>query len=358
MAQTTVSVPESSSSPAPVPEPARGRGFSITRFLVDRREATIFLVAVVLVIYFGIRAGSTLWSSSNLSAIFGYAAPWAAIAMAMVPLLVLGEIDLSAGAMFLAAPWIIYFFWSDGLPVGLAMVLSLLVCCGIGIVNGLFTVLAGVPSFVTTVAMNYILYGIVLIYSGDTGVSMPGAAPPQTGLGAPPQAGLFGQIFGSWQWSEVLWVAAIALVLQFVLVRTRFGVHVTASGGNIVGAAEAGVPVRRVKMSCFAICSLVAGFVGILDAIGYSSIAPGTDGTTYILYAVAAAVIGGTALSGGRGTVIGAFIGAFVLAILYNGLNLINVNVNVFYVVVGIVILVVTAADAQLRRFVIRLSAK
>ena len=311
----------------------------------------------MLVVYFGVRAGSTLWSTPNLAAIFGYAAPWAAIAMGMVLLLVLGEIDLSAGAVFLAAPWIMYFFWSDGLPVGLAMVLSLLVCCGIGAVNGLVTVLLNVPSFVTTVAMNYILYGIVLVYSGDTGVPMPGAAPPRRASGRRPSRA-FGQIFGAWQWSEILWTAAIALVLQFVLVRTRFGVHVSASGGNIVGAAEAGVPVRRVKVSCFAICSLVAGFVGILDAIGVTSLAAGHRRNDIHPLRGRGCRDRRHRSDGGRGTVIGAFIGAFVLAILLNGLNLINVNVNVFYVVLGIVILIAMGVNVQLGKFVIGRGAR
>ena len=341
MAQTTVSAPESSSSPTPVPERARGRGSFVWRLFIERREATIFLVAVVLVIYFGVRAGSTLWSTPNLAAIFGYAAPWAAIAMGMVLLLVLGEIDLSAGAVFIAAPWIMYFFWSDGLPVGLAMALSLLVCCGIGAVNGLVTVLLNVPSFVTTVAMNYILYGIVLVYSGDTGVPMPGAAPPQTGLGAPPQAGAFGQIFGAWQWSEILVDrrdSARAAVRAGENALRRPRQRATGATSSAQRRRACRYAASRSPVSPSARWWRASSGSSTPSASQASQ--PGTDGTTYILYAVGAAVIGGTALSGGRGTVIGAFIGAFVLAILLNGLNLINVNVNVFYIVLGIVILI------------------
>jgi len=83
--------------------------------------------------------------------------------------------------------------------------------------------------------------------------------------------GFFGQVIGVWLWSEILWVVAIALVIHYVLKRTRFGVRVIATGGNLLGAAEAGVPVRRVKIWCFVLCSFLSGAVGIVDAVKYGS---------------------------------------------------------------------------------------
>ena len=115
--------------------------------------------------YFTIRAGSTFTAQLSLSSAAGYAGPIGAIAVGEVLLLVLAEIDLSAGQVFLFAAWVNWWLYSAGLPVWLSMLLALVVCCGVGAINGLITVRLNVPSFVTTLAMNFILYGLVLIYS-------------------------------------------------------------------------------------------------------------------------------------------------------------------------------------------------
>ena len=139
-----------------------------------------------------------------------------------------------------------------------------------------------------------------------------------------------------------------------MLTRTRFGVRIIATGGNLLGAAEAGVPVRRVKVWCFVLCSFLSGLVGIVDAVKYGSLDPGNFGVDYILYAVGACVIGGTALTGGRGTVIGAFIGAILIGILEDGLTLIGVSTNDFYVWVGVVIIFAMALNVQFDRLIAR----
>src|SRR5208283_5319528 len=186
----------------------------------------------------------------------GFAGPYGALAVGEVLVLVLGEIDLSAGQVFLFSPWVMYWLWTLGVPTGWAIVAALLVCIGIGAINGMINVYLNFPSFVATLATNFILFGLVLIFSNDTEATpVPGALPPQTST-AIPHVGFFGQLMGVWEWSEIIWVIGIAVVLQFVLRRTRFGVRVVATGGNLLGAAEAGVPVRRVKVMCFMLCSL------------------------------------------------------------------------------------------------------
>ena len=255
------------------------------------------------------------------------------------------EIDLSAGQVFLFTPWVEYWLYNLGLPVALAIVLALAVACGVGAVNGLITVRLNVPSFVTTLAMNFILFGLVLIESDQTQ-----ATPIPLSAGT----GFASQLMGVWLWSEILWVLGITIVAHVMLTRTRFGVRIIASGGNLVGAAEAGVPVRRVKVWCFVLCSFFAGLVGIVDAVKYGSLDPGNFGVDYILYAVGACVIGGTALTGGRGTVIGAFIGAILIGVLEDGLTLIGVSTNEFYVWVGVVIIVAMALNVQFDRIIAR----
>ena len=338
---------------APATPPGQRReaasiGRRVLRLFLYQRELTPLLITVALFVYFTIRAGSTFTDSLSLSSAAGYAGPIAAIAVGEVMLLVLGEIDLSAGQVFLFAPWVEYWMHNLGLPVALSILIALAVCCGVGAINGLITVRLNVPSFVATLAMNFILFGLVLIYSSDAEAS---PIPLSSSNGSP---NFTSNLMGAWLWSEILWVVAITIVAHVVLTRTRFGVRIVATGGNLVGAAEAGVPVRRVKVWCFVLCSFIAGLVGIVDAVKYGSLDPGNFGVDYILYAVGACVIGGTALTGGRGTVIGAFIGAILIGVLEDGLTLVGVSTNDFYVWVGVVIIFAMALNAQFDRLIAR----
>jgi simple sugar transport system permease protein len=328
---------------------AQSTGLRVLRLFLYQRELTPVVITIGLFIYFALRAGSSFTGSLSLSSAAGYAGPIGAIAVGEVLLLVLAEIDLSAGQVFLFCPWVMYWMHNDGVPLVLAIVIALFVVCAVGLINGLITVRLDVPSFVTTLAMNFILYGVVLVASNDAQGS-PIPLSGQTGFGA--------QLMGVWNWSEILWVLAITIVLSIVLTRTRFGVRIIATGGNLVGAAEAGVPVRRVKVWCFVLCSFVSGLVGIVDAVKYGTLDPGNFGVDFILYAIGACVIGGTALTGGRGTVVGAFIGAILFGVLEDGLTVVGISTNDFFIYVGVIIIVAAAVNVQFDRLIARSRAR
>ena len=321
----------------------------VLRLFLYQRELTPIVITIALFLYFTIRAGSSFTGSLSLSSAAGYAGPIGAIAAGQVLLLVLAEIDLSAGQVFLFCPWVMYWMHNDGLPLVLAIVIALLACCLVGAINGLITVRLNVPSFVTTLAMNFILYGVVLVASNDA----EGSPIPLSG-----GTSFIAQAMGVWKWAEILWLVAIMIVLTVLLTRTRYGVRIIATGGNLVGAAEAGVPIRRVKVWAFVICSFVAGLIGIVDAIKYGTLDPGNFGVDYILYAVGACVIGGTALTGGRGTVVGAFIGAILFGILEDGLTVIGISTNDFFIYVGVIIIVAVALNVQFDRIIARSRAR
>jgi simple sugar transport system permease protein len=342
-APTPAAAPEASPPGQQKEAPSIGR--RVVRAFLYQRELTPIVITVALFVYFTIKAGSTFTGTLSLSSAAGYAGPIGAIAVGEVMLLVLAEIDLSAGQVFLFCPWMMYWMHNDGLPLVLAIVVALIAVCLVGAINGLITVRLNVPSFVTTLATNFILYGIVLVYSNDAEAS----PIPLSG-----KTSFIAQLMGAWRWSEILWVVAITIVLTILLNRTRFGVRVIATGGNPVGAAEAGVPTRRVKVWCFVLCSFVAGLVGIIDAVKYGSLDPGNFGVDYILYAVGACVIGGTALTGGRGTVFGAFIGAILIGVLEDGLTLTGVSTNEFFIWVGVVIIIAMALNVQFDRIIAR----
>jgi simple sugar transport system permease protein len=345
--------PTPATAPAAAPpgqQRAPSLGQRILRLFLYQRELTPILITVGLFVYFTIRAGSTFTDSLSLSSAAGYAGPVAAIAVGEVLLLMLAEIDLSAGQVFLFAPWVMYWMHNLGVPLVLSILIALVVVCGVGAINGLITVWLNVPSFVTTLAMNFILFGLVLIYSDQTQATpIPLSSSTTTG-----HLSFASQLMGVWLWSEILWVVAITIIVHVMLTRTRFGVRIIATGGNLLGAAEAGVPVRRVKVLAFMTCSFIAGLVGIVDAVKYGSLDPGNFGVDFILYAVGACVMGGTALTGGRGTVIGAFIGAILIGVLEDGLTLVGVSTNDFYVWVGVVIIFAMALNVQFDRLIAR----
>jgi simple sugar transport system permease protein len=342
-AQTSAAAP--AAGPPGQQSEAVSIGRRVLRLFLYQRELTPTVITIGLFVYFTIRAGSEFTSSLSLSSAAGYAGPVGAIAVGEVLLLVLAEIDLSVGQVFLFSPWVMYWAHNDGVPIVLAIVLALGACCLVGAINGLITVRLNVPSFVTTLATNFILYGVVLVYSNDSEAS---PIPLSAGTG------FASKLMGVWKWSEILWVVAITIVLGAMLNRTRFGVRIVATGGNLVGAAEAGVPIRRVKVWCFVLCSFFAGLVGIVDAVKYGSLDPGNFGVNYILYAVGACVIGGTALTGGRGTVLGALIGAILIGILEDGLTLIGVSTNDFFIYIGVVIILAMALNVQFDRLIAR----
>ena len=136
-----------------------------------------------------------------------------------------------------------------------------------------------------------------------------------------------------------------------MLSRTRFGLHTIATGGNPVAAEEVGIHVRRIKIWNFVLCSVLGGFAGVIDAFRIGSIDPLAGGAEMTFAAIAAAVIGGTLLTGGSGTLIGAFIGALVLGILKDGFTLSGVSAFTFDIILGAAILVTMAVNVHLSRW-------
>jgi simple sugar transport system permease protein len=141
------------------------------------------------------------------------------------------------------------------------------------------------------------------------------------------------------------------LVYHIVLTRTRWGLHTISVGGNLIGATEAGIRVNRIKIGNFMMAAMLGALAGILEAFRINSIDPNIGGGTALVFtAISAAVIGGTALAGGSGTVIGALLGALILAELQNGFNLIGISANPFNIILGSAILLSMVANQYLSR--------
>jgi simple sugar transport system permease protein len=313
-------------------------------FLVRQREATVFLVVVLLIVYFGVINSTgrpTFFTKIDLINLSQYAAPIIIIALGEVLLLICGEIDLSAGFVYAFVPFLMHFFIDDyGFP-GILGILAALVCAlAIGWFNGFLTVTMGLPSFVTTLGTGFVLAGLVLTLGHGTQAAIP------------PNAIGIGHWLGTFAWAEITWAVILTVIFHILLRRTKWGLHTIAVGGNRLGAAEAGVNVARIRYGNFMLCSLLAGFVGIQIAFQTSIIDTFSGGAGYqpMFYAISAAVIGGTAMLGGSGTMIGAFLGALVLAILLDGFAVIGVSAYPLQIFFGGAILIAMIANVQLAR--------
>ena len=318
-------------------EPApQGLAARAVELALGRRELSIAVVAIALYVYF-LNTVVDFASTANLQTLGTFIAATAIIAAGQVFLMISGEIDLSVGQVFALTAFVMYFLTDAGVPILLAVALALVGASLIGLFNGVVTTVIGVSSFITTLGTFFLLNGLTLTISDGRPVATPGGE-------------TFTNVFGGGAYAGILWAIGLVLVLQVVLMRTRWGLHTFAVGGNLLGSREAGIRVRWVKVRNFMLASTLAGFAGILEAVRITSTDPLAGGSGIMFQAIAAAVIGGTLLRGGSGTVIGAFIGACVLGILRDGFTLQGVSAFTFDLILGVAILVAMAVDIFVTR--------
>jgi simple sugar transport system permease protein len=320
------------------------RAAAIGKRLLTVREASVIVITIVVAAYFAATTDAFL-SWENFKTLLPYFAPFAILAAGEVFLMINGEIDLSIGAVYLFAPFIFHEFAEGaGLALMPALLLAMLMCVLVGLVNGLFTAVVGINSFITTLGMLLALQGFTLIISDAQPVQTPGTDV----LGEP---STFSNVFGGSTYSELIWALAVVVVLQLVLSYSRWGVYTVAVGSNRIGAAEAGIRVRLVIVRNFILCAVCAGLVGVLEAVRTTSVQPDPAGANEVLFGgIAAAVIGGTLLAGGSGTVVGALIGALLLGILNDGLIIKGVNADYLSFYLGLAIIIAMAANTYIGR--------
>jgi simple sugar transport system permease protein len=314
----------------------RGLLHRVGRSLLHSREASIAIAGIVLVVYFQSTAPAFL-SASNVANLAGYSATTAIIAAGEVMVLISGEVDLSVGQVYALAPFVMYYTQRAGVPFVPAIAVGLIPAAIIGIINGLITVVLDIPSFITTLGTLFLINGLTLTISGGFPV-------------APKPGPVVGNIFGGNAISQSLWAIGVTLVFQLVLVKTRWGMHTIATGGNLIGAKEVGVKTGFIKIGNFVICSVLGGLAGTLDCFRIGSIDPLAGGTEIMFMAIASAVIGGTLLTGGSGTIVGAFLGACVLGILKDGFTLSGVSAYTFDMILGGAILITMLINVHLSR--------
>jgi D-xylose transport system permease protein len=366
---------------------------------------------VVLCLIFGI-ARETFFSALNFANLFSQGAQVIFIAMGLIFVLLLGEIDLSAGfASGVCGAVMAVLLTNHGLHPIIAIPAALVTGVVIGFLLGFLVSKLGIPSFVVTLAAFLGFQGILLVLlKGGINVSirdafvldlansnMPvlwswilaivavlGYAALQfnrirsraaRGLVTDPVGIVLMRVAGL----AVLVLLATAILCRersinpaiisvkgvpivapiiavfliiwtFVLGRTTYGRHVYATGGNTEAARRAGISVDRIRISVFVICSFMASIGGIIQVSRANSVDPNTGGSNVLLYAVGAAVIGGTSLFGGKGKVVNAVVGGAVIAVIDNGMGLLGYSAGTKYIVTGLILLIAASVDALSRR--------
>jgi D-xylose transport system permease protein len=367
---------------------------------------------IALTILFSILRPDTFPTPLNITNLFVQAVPISLLAMGLVFILLLGEIDLSAGVVSgVCAAVMAALLARHGVSWPVAVLAAAVVGAVIGLVTGLLVSVIRIPSFVVTLALFLGYQGVTLKIIGQGGV-VPVRDEKIVGLTNNSMSVMWGWIlavvvvvvFAALQlnrWrvqrsrglasqplivvgGRIVLIAVIALavtavfntnralnpnlitlagvpyavplvvvlllLLTFLLGKTSFGRHVYAVGGNAEAARRAGISVTRIRVLVFVLSSTLAAISGIAAASRLSSVDPGAGGGNTLLYAVGAAVIGGTSLFGGRGRVRDAVLGGLVIAIIANGLGLLGVAAYLNFIITGAVLLLAASVDALARR--------
>jgi len=368
---------------------------------------------IAIVVFFWVKSSSFM-TPGNLVNLMGQSAFIITLGMAEIFVLLLGDIDLAAGFTAACAAVIALWMLALGDPWWAAVIVALIAAAAYGALQGIITAKLGLPSFVVTLAGQLFLSGLLLYLIAATGsIGVGGVinlhssiindieggqlSPAATwivmiaiavaagavmfygdyrrrsaGLVAPPvsvtllkiAAILAAAIIVAWvanlnrgrlivlqgmPWA-VLVVLAILFVWTVLLGRTRFGRYIYAIGGNAEAARRAGISIVRIRTLAFMLCGLTAGMTGIIYASYLGSISSGVQGGQNVLYAVAAAVIGGTSLFGGRGKMLNAVLGGLVVGVIYNGLELLGLSAAAQLMWTALVLLAAVIVDRVTRR--------
>ncbi len=346
---------------------------SFVQKLMRRPELGALAGLVIVTVFFLFTADSTMFTLAGVMNFMSPAAQLGILAVGAALLMIGGEFDLSLGSMiaftglFFGAALVTW-----GLPLPVAIIITLIFAAGTGAINGQIVIRTGLPSFIVTLAFLFILRGLTLVgLKAATGGStqLRGVRDAVDGGFI---AGLFsGDAFaGLFAWMaangmidtfkngrpkvegvpvEILWFIAVAIIATWILLRTRVGNWIFASGGDANAARNSGVPVRRVKMGLFMFTAMCAALVAILTVLDSGS----TDarrGFQKEFEAIIAAVIGGCLLTGGYGSAIGAAIGAIIFGMVLIGLSYTAIDQDWYLVFLGGMLLMAVLFNNIIRK--------
>ncbi|MBL7065507.1 MAG: ABC transporter permease [Anaerolineae bacterium] len=323
---------------------------TLTRFryrLAEFSEVVALISFLAVFLFFAVAADHFL-TSFSIANILTFASITGIVTVGVAMLMISGEFDMSVGSIFAVASYVFVLTLNAGVGPIPAMLLALLASAVLGLINGLIVTGTGIPSFMTTL-------GTMLAYRGIARALGSGLMVCYKEEKLALFDVLNGPINAINQLSDppsnfrvsILWFIVIAIVISLVLMRTRYGNWVFATGGNPGAALAQGVAVKRVKVINFVLTGLLAGTASVMQFAHRLSVDP-LRGKGMELIAVAACAIGGVRLTGGYGTILGACVGMLLLQMLEQGLVLMHVPVQIFQAVAGLILIVAVISNTYL----------
>ena len=300
---------------------------------------------VLILIYLGFQLKTGIFlSERNITLIMNILPELGIPVLGVTILMIAREFDLSVGSVFAFTPMFMYMLYS-GYEVNpsLAIVIALAAAAGIGFANGWITVHRGIPSFVTTLGMMFMVRSGVILMTGSW-------APDKNTTPSNIPFDFFVYDFGPFR-ASMLWYVGLIIVLAIVLHRSNVGNWLFATGGSPEASNAMGLNTNRIKIGAFMLCSVLAGFAGILQTFRLSGTVLPSYGIGMELEAIAAAVIGGASLFGGRGTILGAVVGALLIRSIDNGFIMARVDAEYFRLAIGALTIFAVMMNIDIVRF-------
>ncbi|MFM1920362.1 MAG: hypothetical protein RLZZ303_1996 [Candidatus Hydrogenedentota bacterium] len=307
----------------------------------------IFALLVVICAFTAIMNPQFL-NAYNVQNTIRWTALYGILSIGVSFVIITGGIDLSIGSVVgLVASLLAWLVTVKEVPVPLALLVCVALSLGIGVIHGLLITKVRLQPFVVTLCGLLLYRGIARYLTDDQSLGFGTAHEGLRGIatGSIP-------LFADYRIPYLFVIMTVlAIVAAVVLNRTIYGRYLFALGRNEEAARYSGISTTRVTMSAYIICSLLAGLGGILFALDVNSVQPASFGEFYELYAIAAAVLGGCSLRGGEGSILGVVIGAAVMRVLYNAINILGIPTHLEFAVIGAVILSGVVIDELVKRF-------
>ncbi len=306
------------SEPAPVTTSGAGPGRNILRSVLRLRSLNTFIIAVILFVLFTVLSPHNYFAGpDNLIIFLATEAEFAIVALAVGILMIAGEFDLSVGSVLAFCSLVFFKLFSLGMNHTLALVITMLAGVAIGLFNGIITVKAEIPSFIATLGGLLLWRGVTLFWSGGL----------QAGIDPDKFPHLFPVIEGAkigFVPIPFIWLLGLTVLAVIAMNSHKVGNWIYATGDNKLAARAMGINTDRIKIACFMLVGAAVGFVSVMQMFRANTFAA-RAGDGLELNAVAAAVVGGTALTGGIGSIAGVFWGAMVISLIENGLVMLRI---------------------------------
>lgn len=307
-----------------------------SRFGLLKSNMGIFFVLIVISIIFSLLTPNFL-TVNNLISVLRQITNNIFLALGMTLVIILGGIDLSVGAtVAMTGTMTVGLIVTQGVPMYLAIVIGLIIGVIVGYLNGLIISVFKLPAFIVTLATMNITKGFAYIYSGGRSTRITNDIYAQIGTG---------QLFGFIPY-PVIYMIIFIIIFSAIMNSTKMGTYIYAVGGNRESARLSGVSIRKVELFVFTLSGFMAAFAGLVLSSRMFSGQP-SSGDGYEMDAIAACVLGGVSMSGGTGKISGTVIGAMVIGVISNGLNLVGVSSFWQNVVKGMIILAAVIIDSR-----------